>query len=498
MHRATAIMLLGTHSNAGKSLMATAFCRLLARQGYRVAPFKAQNMSNNAGVTPEGGEMGRAQIVQAEAAGIAPHTDMNPVLLKPEADRRSQVVLNGRRYGHIEARNWLDIKRLLWDEVCAAYDRLARRFDVLVMEGAGSPAEINLKDGDIVNLRMARYAGAPCLLVGDIDRGGVFAALAGTLLLLDPAERAQIRGFLINKFRGDPALLGDATTVLEQRAFGVPTLGLVPFIPGLSIADEDAVALEQPSSTQPAGEDAIDIAVIHLPHIANFDEFGLLAAEPGVHVRYVNRVETLGRPHVVILPGTKVTIADLRWLEKCGLAAAIRAAHRAGAEVVGICGGYQMLGMQLADPLGVEGPPGQVVAGLSLLPVTTVFSPDKQTYRATLRLDDGQLADGYEIHAGETTRLADGMVLGELIARNGAAVRIPEGARTADSSVWGCYLHGIFENDGFRHRWLEKLQPQRRVRASSAQRDADYDRLADVVEAHVNWAEILRIAGLAS
>ena len=350
---ARALMMLGTHSNAGKSLMATAFCRILARRGIRVAPFKAQNMSNNAGVTPEGGEMGRAQIVQAEAAGIPPHTDMNPILLKPEQDRRSQIVLNGRVFGHLEAKNWMDIKRLLWDEVRAGYDRLANRYEAVIMEGAGSPAEINLKAGDIVNLRMARHAEAPCLLIGDIDRGGVFAALAGTMLLLDPEEREQIKGFLVNKFRGDPALLGDGLNMLQEKAYGVPSLGIVPYLHGLRIADEDAVALDDLPGRRDEGIQ-VDIAVIHLPHIANFDDFVPLADEPGVGVRYVRRRDELGQPDVVILPGTKSTLADLEWLRSAGLAAQIESAWRRGSQIAGICGGFQILGEQLVDPEGVD------------------------------------------------------------------------------------------------------------------------------------------------
>ena len=268
---AKALMILGTHSSAGKSLLATAFCRILARKGVRVAPFKAQNMSNNAGVTPEGGEMGRAQIVQAEAAGIYAHTDMNPVLLKPEGNRRSQIVLNGEAAGRIGAGNWLKMKERLWGEVTQAYDRLAELYEMVVLEGAGSPAEINLKAGDIVNLRMARHAGAPCVLVGDIDRGGVFAALAGTMLLLEPEERRQVGGFLINKFRGDPALLGDGLEQLKKRAYGVPTLGVIPYLEEVGIADEDAVPLEQRgrADKRPAAGQ-LDVAVVHLPHVANF------------------------------------------------------------------------------------------------------------------------------------------------------------------------------------------------------------------------------------
>ena len=487
---ARALMILGTHSNAGKSLLATAFCRIFARRGMRVAPFKAQNMSNNAGVTPEGGEMGRAQIVQAEAAGIYPHTDMNPVLLKPEGNRRSQVVLNGEMAGRIEAGNWMETKERLWSEVTAAYDRLAARYDVVVLEGAGSPAEINLKAGDIVNLRMAGHAGASCLLVGDIDRGGVFAALAGTMLLLEPEERLQIGGFLINRFRGDPALLGDGLEMLKERAFGVPTLGVIPYLPDLRIADEDAVPLERDRSAAALTEGQLDVAVIHLPRIANFDEFDALALEPGVRLRYVERAEDLGSPAAVILPGTKATLSDLAWLRERGLDRAVAAAHRRGAQVVGICGGYQMAGEWLADPLGMEGEPAEQAAGLGLLPVVTTFSAQKETHQAVMRLRDGETVRGYEIHTGDS-RVREGTArFGEIIARGGRTVRIPDGAAAADGSAWGTYLHGLFENDGFRHSWLRGLGWSGALAATTALRNREYDRLADAVEEAVDWRAV--------
>ena len=504
-----ALMLLGTHSNAGKSLLATAFCRIFARRGYRVAPFKAQNMSNNAGVTPAGGEMGRAQLVQAEAAGIVPHTDMNPVLLKPEGNRRSQIILNGKVHGHISAANWFDIKRLLWDEVRAAYDRLAARYDIIVLEGAGSPAEINLKAGDIVNLRMAQHANAPCLLVGDIDRGGVFAALAGTMLLLEPDERAQIGGFLINKFRGDPALLGDGLTMLQAKAYDTPTLGVIPLVPDLQIADEDAVALERPTATLPTCnlQPAIDIAIIQLPHIANFDEFDKLAAEPGIRVRYVSRRDELGRPNVVIIPGTKVTLSDLEWLRTRELDKATRAAHDAGATVVGICGGLQMLGQMLADPHGVESPAGSQAAGLGLLPITTEFAPQKTTHQAKLvcqpsvLFDDegpaqGNVLSGYEIHAGDTTLLDGATPFGQVIERSGQPARVIDGAVSADGRVWGTYLHGIFGNDDFRRQWLSRLGWNADNAAYVIDVNAEYDRLADAVEAAVDMAAIMHLMKL--
>ena len=513
MSKPPALMLLGTHSNAGKSLLATAFCRIFAQRGYRVAPFKAQNMSNNAGVTPEGGEMGRAQIVQADAAGIAPHTDMNPVLLKPEAQRRSQIVLNGKVHGHISAANWFDIKRTLWGEVQAAYDRLAARYDVIILEGAGSPAEINLKAGDIVNLRMAQHANAPCLLVGDIDRGGVFAALAGTMLLLEPDERQQIGGFLINKFRGDPAMLGDGLTMLQEKAFNTPTLGVIPYVSDLQIADEDAVALERPPARlQPPDsriganlQPAIDIAIIHLPHIANFDEFDVLAAEEGVSVRFVQRAAQLGQPNAIIIPGSKVTLSDLAWLRERALDTAIDAAFKQGATVVGICGGMQMLGQTLADPHGVESPVGSHAAGLSLLPITTEFSPEKTTHQAKLVTHEAlpthlhsptQPLTGYEIHAGDTVLLAGAMPFGEVVERSGQVARIVDGAVSADGRVWGTYLHGIFENDTLRRQWLRSLGWDAQGAVVTVDVNAEYDRLATAVEAAVDMDAIVRLMKL--
>ncbi len=490
-----ALMILGTHSNAGKSLLVTAFCRILARRGYHVAPFKAQNMSNNAGVTPEGGEMGRAQIVQAEAAGIEPHTDMNPVLLKPEADHRSQIILNGRVFGQIDSSNWFALKRQLWPEVQAAYRRLAARYDVIVLEGAGSPAEINLKAGDMVNLRMARFANAASLLVGDIDRGGVFAALAGTMLLLEPEERALIKGFIINKFRGDVRLLGDAAETLRKKAYGVPMLGVIPYITDLYLPDEDAVPLDRVAG-QPTAADAapIDVVIPYLPHISNFDEFDPLVAEPGVRVRFVRRAEEVGQPQAVILPGSKAAVADMLWLRAQGLADAILLAYECGARVAGVCGGYQMLGQELIDADGLEGPHPGVFPGLGLLPTRTIFGREKHTYRSLMRLGDGSLATGYEIHTGETVRLGDAKPFGIIVRRGARAENAPDGAQSSDASVWGTYLHGIFENDAFRRKWLASLGWLQSSQLSArAQREAAYDRLADIVEAAVDMDAILRM-----
>jgi len=481
-------MLLGTHSSAGKSVLTTAFCRILAREGVSVAPFKAQNMSNNAGVTPDGLEMGRAQVAQADAAGIAPHTDMNPVLLKPEGDRRSQIVLNGRSAGHLEARNWRDIKRTLWEEVRNAYDRLKSRYDVVILEGAGSPAEINLKDADIVNLGMARHASSPCLLIGDIDRGGVFAALAGTVFLLDDCERSQIRGFLINRFRGDVSLLGNATTQLRDRAWDIPPLGVIPWIHDIGIPEEDAVALERAESTNTVRPhpDALDLAILRLPRISNFDEFDALAVEPGVNLRFVEGCARLGDPDVILIPDTKSTVADLEWLRHTGLANVVVKKAAEGCEIIGLCGGLQMLGASLADPNGVEKRDRGVTKGLGLLGLTTTFVQTEVTERMTYRLATGQTVSGYEIHNGESA-LTDASPLGDPVSGDTSRVW---SAVNQQGNVWGTYLHDIFSSDSFRHDWLRQKSWQGETTSFDQAREQAYDRLANIVKESVDWPAI--------
>lgn len=504
---AKTLMIMGTHSNAGKSILVTALCRIFARQGYRVAPFKAQNMALNAGVTPEGHEIGRATIAQAEAAGLPPHVDMNPVLLKPEGQGRSQVVLNGRHHTHIEAGNWLNLKQLLWEHVTAALDRLRRRVDLVIIEGAGSPAEINLKTGDIVNMRVARHAGSPVLLVGDIDRGGVFAALVGTMVLLEPEERALVKGFIINKFRGDISLLGDGLDMLQQRAFGVPTLGVIPHLPDIGIAAEDSVALEEREGEE-AGEQpfdrlrnrgkgaGVDIAVIRLPRISNFDDFDPLAAEPGVQLRFVERPDDLGAPDAIILPGSKMTLADLAWLNETGLAQRIVALAGNGAAIVGICGGYQILGNTLVDPAGAEAAPGAEAAGLGLLPLATIFAGDKRTVQvqATLQARVGPFASlrgspihGYEIHMGRSRPVNGADTPLCLIGQD----RHADGLISNGGKIWGTYLHGIFDNDILRHAWLRSLGWQ--GAGHRFDREQAYNRLADHVQAHLNMDALQRM-----
>jgi adenosylcobyric acid synthase len=381
---ARVLMIQGTSSSVGKSLLTAALCRLFARRGVRAAPFKAQNMSNNAAVCADGAEIGRAQAVQAAAAGVAPTADMNPVLLKPEADSRSQVIVLGRHWQTLRASAFYRRKEELWPVVTAALDRLRAAYELVLIEGAGSPAELNLRALDIVNMAVARHARAPVLLAGDIDRGGIFAQLLGTLWLLEPEERALVRGLVVNKFRGDRALFADGVRILEERG-GAPVLGVVPYLPALAVAEEDAVALDV---DRPGPRTGIDVAVIRLPHIANFDDFDPLRAEPGVGVRYVSSARELGAPRAVILPGTKSTIADLAWLRATGLAEAICTFVDRGGAVAGVCGGYQMLGRVIRDPEGVESPAGEV-AGLGLLPVETTFAQEKATRQARGRVAGG-------------------------------------------------------------------------------------------------------------
>ncbi|MGI8552993.1 MAG: cobyric acid synthase [Dehalococcoidia bacterium] len=489
---AQVLMVQGTASSVGKSLLVTALCRILRQDGVRVAPFKAQNMSNNSYVTRDGGEMGRAQVAQAEAAGLEPEVCMNPILLKPESDHRSQIVLNGRPYRTVEAGEYFRIKRELWPAVTSALDELRRRFDAVVIEGAGSPAEINLRAGDIVNMRVARYADASVLLVGDIDRGGVFAHLLGTLMLLEPEERGLVRALAINKFRGDPALLAPGLDMLTERT-GLPIAGVIPYLHDPGVADEDAVALD---GHKPRANGLLDIAVIQFPHISNFDDFDPLESEPGVRLRYVSSPERLGTPDLVILPGSKATVADLLWLRERGLDRAVaRLAENEGA-IVGVCGGYQMLGRRVLDGEKIESSLPKI-DGLGLLPVETDFAPVKSTHqvRATVLGGDGLLSgaeglaiEGYEIHMGLTR--SDGGIPFLIDRRSGEAWAEADGAISADGWILGTYLHGLFANDGLRRAMLANLAGRKGVRLIeshvSGGKEAAYDRLASHVRASLN------------
>jgi adenosylcobyric acid synthase len=452
-------MLQGTSSSVGKSLLTAALCRLFARRGVRVAPFKAQNMSNNAAVCTDGAEIGRAQAVQALAAGLEPTADMNPILLKPEGESRSQVIVQGRPWRTLPAGGYYRRKAELWPVVTAALDRLREAHELVLIEGAGSPVELNLRASDIVNMTLACHAQAPVLLVGDIDRGGIFAQLLGTLWLLAPEERALVRGLVVNKFRGDRTLFTDGVRILEERG-GTPVLGVVPYLPALHLPEEDAVALDtfhqRPRAT-------IEVAVIRFPHIANFDDFDPLQAEPSVRLRYVDSVAPLGRPRAIVLPGTKSTMADLAWLRAQGLHEAIRRLAESGTAVVGICGGYQMLGRLIRDPDRVESS-REEVAGLGFLPVETAFAKTKATYQTRARVRGGPgwfatlsglVVEGYEIHMGQTK---GGEALLDILTRNGLPAGLGDGAVSEEGRVWGCYLHGLFANESLRRAWLASLQ----------------------------------------
>jgi adenosylcobyric acid synthase len=480
---AKVLMIQGSSSSAGKSLMVTALCRIYARRGIKIAPFKAQNMSNNAAVCSDGSEIGRAQALQAAASGIAPTSDMNPVLIKPEADSRSQIILMGRPWQTLEARSYYEKKKILWEYVTQSLDRLRETHELVIIEGAGSPVELNLKRGDIVNMAVARYAQAPVLLVGDIDRGGIFAQLLGTLWLLDPEERNLLRGFIINKFRGDLSLFDDGIQIIEQKG-GIPVLGVVPYLPGLSLPDEDAVSVEVASrAAQPATTSQTDIAILALPRIANFDDFDSLRAEPGVHIRHIDSLEGLGNPHAIIIPGTKSTMADLYWLRQTGLAEAVIKFANNGGEVVGICGGYQMLGQSIHDPHSVESK-NNSTDGLGLLPVVTTFAQEKATYQVHAKILNfaslaGEMIQGYEIHMGETKSQTHWL---EILSRSGEQVKVLDGSISSNGKVWGCYLHGLFANDSFRHAWLTHLGWQGEITSQLARFKESLEELANAVE----------------
>ena len=573
---AKALMIQGTSSSVGKSVMAAALCRILAQDGIKVAPFKAQNMSNNSYVTADGGEMGRAQVVQAQAAGVEPHTDMNPVLLKPEADSRSQVVINGKPVGSFEARKYWGDQTEVWTAVTEAYDRLAAKYDVIVLEGAGSPAEVNLRDRDIVNMRMAAYANASVILVGDIDRGGVFASLLGTMELLTPEERTLVKATLINRFRGDLALLDPLPEMIAERT-GVPILGVVPFVYDLQVKDEDGVtfgdydppiqllsrtgdargadaepsdnvmsatntsspgpgelegetAARVPSTnvrpdpngktatrlpSRPATPGAITIAVLGLPRVSNHDDLDPFR-RAGCRVRIVTSPSELAGAHVIIIPGSKSTIADLRWIKSRGLDTAIIEAAKRGVTVVGICGGYQILGEQLDDPDATESPEPQSEPGIGLLPVETIFDTTKTTRRVTLVIPTHQSGPlkgptatgiGYEIHTGITTgttthlatltddhprvpSTAEGSGAGEMKTLSAEPDNQPpihfhsDGTASSTLPVIGTYVHGIFDSPEILRRLLNTTAETHNLPKPVIEEfsmEAEFDRLAQTV-----------------
>jgi len=516
--RRSIIMLQGTASDVGKSVITTALCRIFTQDGWNTAPFKSQNMANNSYVTPDGREIGRAQGVQAEACGKCATTDMNPILIKPVRDMHSQIVVHGQPYAQMSAwdyrQDFLPQARPL---VMEALNRLRNQHDMIVMEGAGSPAEINLKDRDIVNMNLAGWADAPVLLVADIDRGGVFAAIVGTLELLESHERERVKGFIINKFRGDLALLQPGLDWLQQRT-GIPVIGVLPYEENLHLEAEDSVALQRKSSV-PLPDRELDIVIIHYPRISNFTDFDLLEAEPDVSVRYVDHPDQLGTPDVIILPGTKDTLGDLEFLQNRGLASCIKKQHtRHSVQLVGICGGYQMLGRHLHDPAGHDSPSPRMAEGLGLLPVSTVFASAKTTVQAEGHLNTESpwfqqmktleptlSVKGYEIHMGTTT-LENGadvqsmFHLHRLSGKEGNPATIEDGCILSDGSAWGTYLHGVFDNDQLRRSWLNFLRQRKGLEPliqsihGQTRREEAFDRLADTVRKHLDMKRIYEIA----
>lgn len=505
MGNAGAVMFCGTASDVGKSIITAGFCRCLVRRGITVAPFKSQNMSNNSFVTPEGGEIGRAQAMQAQACGIPPHTDMNPVLLKPNSDTGSQVVLQGRAVATMGIAEYDAFKPRAFQRVRESFERLRADHDFIVAEGAGSIAEINLRHTDIANLAVARMAGCPVILVADIDRGGVFAQIVGTIDLLEPEERSLIAGVIINKFRGDPSILAPGIAFIQERT-GVPVLGVLPWLADLDLPAEDSVALGHSTQGAPAGTgDRIRIGVVRLLRISNFTDFDPLLREPDVALEYIDRPEQVSGLDLLILPGSKSTIPDLGYLEERGLSACIKGFS---GRIVGICGGYQILGERVLDPDGVESEIAEAT-GLALLPVETRMLAEKETHQARARLEGAGLAlagcsdamvTGYEIHMGLTTHQGAPRPFSRIFQRGAAPVAVEDGSVSADGRVFGTYLHDIFRNAGFREGYLNRIRAEKGLPLSpegdGPARPDPFDRLADHLERHLDMPRLMAICGL--
>ena len=523
-------MIQGTGSHVGKSILVCALCRILKQDGYRVAPFKAQKMALNSFVTKDGKEMGRAQVAQAEAAGIEPAVEMNPILLKPTGDCGSQVVVMGKPVGNMTAREYYRKKHEFVSIIKGAYDILSSRVDVVVIEGAGSPAEINLKDGDIVNMGMAEMASSPVLLVTDIDRGGSFAWVVGTLELLTAREKDRVKGIIFNKFRGDKGILKQGLDMLENRIHK-PVVGVIPYLHNLGIDDEDSVSLEYECAEGQKGKGAwpnsaisaasqpsafslqprVDIAIIKLPRISNFTDFNVLTHEKEVKVRFVDRAGDVGRPDLLIVPGTKNTIGDLLFLRERGIAGQIIRLSKEGSVVMGICGGYQMLGMQINDPHHVESSEDSV-QGLGLLNVATTFAAEKQTFQVKAHLIkhensfyvDGELT-GYEIHMGETVSGGGNPArpFARISERAGKAAHLFDGCVSDRGNVLGTYIHGIFDNDRFRYRLIKHLKLKKGLESvdgtplsSQKIKEEKYNILADIVRGNIDMGMVYKILGM--
>lgn len=510
------IMIQGTMSNSGKSFLAAALCRIFYQDGYRTAPFKSQNMALNSYITDDGLEIGRAQAMQAEAAGISPTAEMNPILLKPTSHMGSQVVIMGEVFGNMKAMDYYRRKPELVPVIKDAFSRLEEQYEVIVLEGAGSPAEINLRENDIVNMGMAEMADAPVLLVGDIDRGGVFASLYGTVKLLSPQEQKRIRGLIINKFRGDVEILRPGLDMIEEKV-GIPVVGVIP-MEQIDLDDEDSLSERLDAGNaggfqteEGEGQPVLDLAVIHLPHISNFTDFNPLEQGSGARLRYVSCVSQLGQPDLVILPGTKNTMADLAWMRETGLETAIiRLTEEKKVPLIGICGGYQMLGEELQDPEGAEGEPGASMRGMGLLHAETVFASRKTRARITGRVQAGSgifsagqgcVISGYEIHMGVTRALSS-----RENEKEETAVFLEDGRRDGlcrkDGLVFGTYLHGLFDNEEWTGKLLSRLAEKKGIlwrspeESRRAYKEKQYDRLARLVRENLDMKKIYEIMGL--
>jgi adenosylcobyric acid synthase len=489
-----ALMFQGTSSNAGKSVLTAAMCRILLQDGYRVAPFKSQNMSLNSFVTHNGGEMGRAQVVQAQACRLEPDVRMNPILLKPNTDTGSQVIVCGKPVGNMDVMEYVGYKPVAFDAAKDAYDSLADEFDVIVLEGAGSPGEVNLKHHDIVNMRMAQYAEAPVILVGDIDRGGVFASFVGTMEVLAEWERAQVAGFVVNKFRGKEDLLQDAMeyTLRHTRR---PVFGVVPYFHNLGLPEEDSVTFKTgifPDSSP--STDFVEIAVIDLPHISNFTDFDAFRLEPDVSLKVIRNARELNNPDAVILPGSKNVIGDLEYLRNNGIAERIGEIITNGKELIGICGGYQMIGSGIADPHHLESN-GKTIAGLNFLDVTTILALEKTLTRSTaVHLESGLTVHGYEIHHGQSECCGTEPLVRQ---ENG----LVDGAKSSDGRIWGTYLHGIFDADAFRRWFIDRLRMRKGLEprgtvCATYDLEPALDRLAETVRKSIRMQDMYRLMGL--
>ena len=492
--KAKGLMIQGTMSGVGKSLLVTALCRIFAEDGVKVCPFKSQNMALNSFVTADGLEMGRAQAEQAFAAGLQPDVRMNPILLKPSADSESQVILNGKVLSSMNSREYFKKRGDFMQEILKDLDSLSEEYELIIAEGAGSPAEINLNKNDIVNMGLAKAADMPVILAGDIDRGGVFAQCLGTVEWMEKAERDRIKGFVFNKFRGDPTLLSPGPEMLFERT-GIPLIGVVPYVPGLEIDDEDSISDRLKSTGGNNKEACVDIAVIRLPRISNFTDIIPLEDNPFLSVRYVDNADRLGNPDLIILPGTKTTISDLRWMKQNGLYEAVLTASKNGSFVFGICGGYQMLGTELQDPYGEDG--GGKEKGLGLLPVSTVFSKEKNRRQVKGKSSSGASVEGYEIHMGESN------IGGErLFMLDADGQQFPEGCITDIAA--GTYVHGLFDTGEFADELIELVCKKRNIdfpkegkTETKKQRfERSVKRLADSVRESVDMDKIREIAGL--